>query len=325
MVKIGFPGTGAAALLLTAALMPFSAPAQQLDLAGNWAVRQHQDWEERGPGPEVVDYLGIPLSDESRTVALSYMASQLSEPERQCLYYTPQYIVFGPFGFKLWADFDTVTGKVLAWKLGAAIDHSVLTIWMDGRPHPPKDAPHTFDGFTTGEWEGNVLTTYTTHIKQGYVRRNGTPSSDQAVVTEHFYRHGDLLTVTALIEDPIYLTEPYVVSRTWVLDPTANLPPTPAPCLPVQEVPRLSGDGTVPHFLPGKNPFTGEVTKLYHIPEEAVMGGADTMYPEYRKKLKANYVPPEKCARYCCGWGGGPPNPALKLEGCPTGGQADGK
>jgi hypothetical protein len=49
------------------------------------------------------------------------------------------------------------------------------------------------------------------------------------------------------------------------------------------------------------------------------------MYPEYRKKLKANYVPPEKCIRYCCGWGGGMPNPALKLDGCPTGGQANGQ
>jgi hypothetical protein len=28
------------------------------------------------------------------------------------------------------------------------------------------------------------------------------------------------------------------------------------------------------------------------------------MYPEYRKKLQANYKPPEKCVRYCCGWEG---------------------
>jgi len=73
--------------------------------------------------------------------------------------------------------------------------------------------------------------------------------------------------------------------------------------MPVQEVPRLDGDNSsVSHYLPGKNPFMGEVTAMYHIPEEAVMGGADTMYPEYRKKLKANYVPPAKCVRYCCGW-----------------------
>jgi hypothetical protein len=77
---------------------------------------------------------------------------------------------------------------------------------------------------------------------------------------------------------------------------------TPAPCSPEAEVVRP--EGLVPHLLPGKNPFTDEVTKMYHIPVEAVMGGADTMYPEYRKKLKDNYVAPAKCVRYCCGWGG---------------------
>jgi hypothetical protein len=43
------------------------------------------------------------------------------------------------------------------------------------------------------------------------------------------------------------------------------------------------------------------------------------MYPEYRKLLKDKYVPPEKCVRYCCGWGGGQGNAAPGLR-CITGG-----
>ena len=35
-----------------------------------------------------------------------------------------------------------------------------------------------------------------------------------------------------------------------------------------------------------------EVTERYHIPLEAVLGGPEPMYPEYRKKLKDKYVPP---------------------------------
>jgi hypothetical protein len=118
-------------------------------------------------------------------------------------------------------------------------------------------------------------------------------------------RHGNILAISAHIEDPIYLTEPVVIGLNWQLDPTSNPAPTPAPCTPEVEVPRLESATVVPHLLPGKNPFVGELTRLYHIPEEAVMGGAETMYPEYRKKLKANYVAPEKCVRYCCGWQGG--------------------
>ncbi len=293
-----------AALLAGSALAPLRSAAQTLDLAGQWAPREHQDFQDRGGGPDPVDYTAIPLNAEARTRALTYTSSILSMPERQCLYYPPFYIVFGPQGFKIWADFDSVTGKVLAWKVGAAIDRSVITIWMDGRPHPSPYAPHTFDGFTTGVWEGDVLTTYTTHMKAGYFRRNGVPSSDETTMTAHFMRHGNSLTISAHIEDPVYLTEPYVISRTNQLDPSVNLPPTPAPCMPEAEIPRLAGNGVVPHYLPGKNPFVDEMTNLYHIPQEAVLGGAEEMYPEYRKKLKDHYVAPEKCIRYCCGWGG---------------------
>jgi len=81
----------------------------------------------------------------------------------------------------------------------------------------------------------------------------------------------------------------------------------PTPCEEVDEEERA--EGVVPHWLPGTNPSIGEVTKFYGIPLDAVRGGAETMYPEYRKKLKGKYVAPVKCTRYCCSEG-------LKLEGC---------
>jgi hypothetical protein len=36
------------------------------------------------------------------------------------------------------------------------------------------------------------------------------------------------------------------------------------------------------------------MTDMWGIPVEAVMGGAETMYPEYRKKLKETYKRPAK-------------------------------
>jgi hypothetical protein len=137
-------------------------------------------------------------------------------------------------------------------------------------------------------------------MKVAYLRRNGTPSSDQATLIEHIVRHEDILAIMGIIEDPVYLTEPAVMLSVWEEDPHATVPRTSQPCEPIAEDLRLA-DGTVPHYLPGKNPFVNEVTGIYHIPEEAVLGGAETMYPEYRKKLKDKYVRPEKCDRYCCG------------------------
>jgi hypothetical protein len=136
-------------------------------------------------------------------------------------------------------------------------------------------------------------------------------------VLSHIVRHGDLLTITTIVEDPVYLTEPYIRTHSWELDPKQQVFPT--PCEPVVEVPRPKG--VVPHYLPGENPFINEVTKLYGIPLEAVRGGAETMYPEYRKKIKDMYVAPVKCDRYCCGWGGGGMANVAILH-CITGGSA---
>ena len=59
----------------------------------------------------------------------------------------------------------------------------------------------------------------------------------------------------------------------------------------------------MPHYVPEKNPFVDELTRLYGIPRDATLGGAETLYPEYRKKLKDRFVRPEKCAQNC----GAPP------------------
>ena len=42
-----------------------------------------------------------------------------------------------------------------------------------------------------------------------------------------------------------------------------------------------------------------EMDRLYHIPREAAMGGAATMYPEFRDKIKDKFTIPEKCKINC--------------------------
>ena len=157
----------------------------QVDLTGSWAAINHEDALERGPGPYAVDFTGIPLNDEGRAKALTYSASQLSMIERQCALYTQLYLMLGPFGLTVWNETDAVTGDTVAIVIGAWEDRAPLTIWMDGRPHPSKHAPLLRGGFTTGVWEGETLVTRTTHMKANYLRRNGAPSSDAAVMTMH--------------------------------------------------------------------------------------------------------------------------------------------
>jgi hypothetical protein len=294
------------ALLGIAPCLPLHA---QVDLSGTWSARHYGDSlaNRPGPGPVPVDYLGLPLNDAARVRALSYSPSQVSQPDRVCALYAPSYIMQGPFGLKIWNETEAGNGTTVAWKLGAWEDREALTAWMDGRPHPSKNAPHENGGFSTGTWQDDVLTIYTTHMKAGFIRRNGTPLSDQAAMTLRLFRHGDLLTVTARYDDPLYLTEPLYLTRIFQLSSVPPMRTTGQPCIQGDEgVP----EGAVPHYLPGKNPFLDEMTKQYNIPAEAALGGAETMYPDYRKKLKDKYVAPEKCTRFC----GGPGQYPLRVD-----------
>ena len=106
-------------------------------------------------------------------------------------------------------------------------------------------------------------------MKAGFLRKNGPPSSDQATMTSRFFRHGDILTVLAVVEDPIYLAEPHIVTKSFQLSATPMSPVGP-PCVTAFEGKR-PGE-SVPHYVPEKNPFVDELTKLYHLPREAVLG-----------------------------------------------------
>ena len=283
-------------------LMMASVPAfAQIDLSGSWQAINHEDSMERGGGPYLVDYAGLPFNENGRARALSYSQSQLSMPERICAFYTQFHMLLGPFGLKIWNETEPLNGRTIAWKIGAWEDKDTTTIWMDGRAHPSKNAPHEKAGFTTGEWEGDVLTTYTTHMPAGYIRRNGSPSSDQATMTLHFFRHGDMLTLAGLLEDPVNLAEPYIITRSYSLS-LNTITPAAAPCLVGDEGPQ---QGVVPHYLPEKNPFIDELSKLYGIPPEAALGGAETMYPDFRKKIKDKFKMPAKCTLNCGGPRGG--------------------
>ena len=145
-------------------------------------------------------------------------------------------------------------------------------------------------GFSTGKWEGDVLTVETTHLKQGWLRRNGLPESDQTTLTEHFIRHGQYLTHVTISHDPVYLTEPLIRTENFVMaarDPGNWL----WPCEYVVEITNRP-KGEVPNYLPGENPFLTEFAARWGIPVEATRGGAETMYPEYRLKLKTLAKPP---------------------------------
>ena len=269
---------GFAAVWVMVAL-PGSAFAQ-IDMNGVWAPIFHEDQPERVPGPEVGDYAGLPINDAARARADAWDASLLTLPEHQCKPHPSTYGFRGVGNLRLRFDFDDATQRLVKINTQIQWMEQKREIWMDGRPHPPEYAPHTWQGFSTGRWDGPVLVVRTTHLKAGWMRRNGLALSDRATMEERFIRHGDFLTHVYMISDPVYLTEPLVKTNGFRLQLNGEVQPY--PCESVDEVIRAAG--VVPHHLPNTNDASEQYAKKHHLSLEGVKGGAETALPEFVKR-----------------------------------------
>ena len=265
-----------------------AAVAQQVDLSGEWGVTYFEDILHRGATLVPGDNTGVPLSEAGRRKAESWDESVVATHERQCVPHTVQYAVRGPGNIRFAKVVDQETGRLIAYSLQGSYVGHFRNIWMDGRPHPSELARHSYTGFSTGRWERNILVVNTTHMKMGYLDRNGMPSSELGKMTEDFIRHGDRLTAVTFIHDPVFLNAPFIRSTDFVYNPTGNAGNW-GVCAPDQIVDELldKPKGYVPHHLPGvADPNRELFLTSRQVPLEAARGGTATTFPEYAAKMK---------------------------------------
>lgn len=279
---------GKAALAAALWLVAAGPALAQADLVGDWKSRSH---ENLAADPDIGEYEGLPINDRARRHAQTWNASLWTVPEHQCIPHPADYGA-NFSNVRITKITDPLTQATIAYQTNVAWMNPVRTIWMDGRPHPGPNALHTWEGFSTGVWEGDVLTVTTTHMKEGYPRRNGLPRSANGTLIEHFIRVGDMLTWVSRTEDPAYLTEPYVKSITFYLDPGYQV--SVYPCSTDVEIVRPEGE--IPHYLT-QNPDLWEYAQKHGLPREAVSGGRETMYPEYMSKLPTTGAPAAPTSR----------------------------
>src|SRR5678816_271564 len=122
-------------------------------------------------------------------------------------------------------------------------------------------------------------------LKQGWLRRNGTPESDQATVTEFFIRHGDHLTNTTVVDDPVFLTEPVVRSNDYYRTPIDHGTWLYA-CDDSEQIVGRAPD-VVPHYDFGKQPYAREYSERHKLPLGVAWTGAPSMYPGYADTAKS--------------------------------------
>lgn len=122
----------------------------------------------------------------------------------------------GLYSFQVWHEPEAVK---IAYEYGGV----VRTIHLNGNP-APQGTPHTPEGYSTGEWNGDVLHVETTHLTPDFATyiggreatTRGGPTSEQARVTERIWlsraTEGALM-IEMTLDDPVYYTEPFVWAR----------------------------------------------------------------------------------------------------------------
>jgi cyclase len=275
--------TGVAVVLAVAAAVA-QQPAPTLDMSGYWTPVMHEDALERGSGPEIADYGGFPVNEAGRMWGLSYDPSRITLRQHQCAAYVAPYMMRAAGNFRIWEERDPDTQRLIAVHVYGQVTEGHRTIWMDGRPHPPAWAPHTARGFSTGRFVGNALVVRTTHLKQGWLRRNGLPNSDQATMVDFFVRNGARLTNMTVTTDPVFLSEPIVRSNDYGQQPTDHQAWLYA-CDDGEQILDRASD-YVPHYLFGKQPYVREFSTRYNVPFAASVIGASSMYPGLAARLR---------------------------------------
>jgi glyoxylase-like metal-dependent hydrolase (beta-lactamase superfamily II) len=253
-----------------------------LDISGAWFnTAQNTD---SNATIQLVAYGGYPLNEAGRLYAMAWDPNRNASPQQQCAQYSPHFLLHGGGNYRFWEERDPHTQRLIAIKMYGQITEGMRTIWMDGRPHPPAYARHTFLGFSTGKYEGTGLTVYTTHMKRNWIKANGMTQSDQATLVEHFIRHGDSITYVSVLKDPVYLSEPLIRSTEMVRSvrsPEAWL----YACDDGELILNRAKD-RAPNYAFGQNPFLREYSEQHRVPLLGALGGAQTMYPEFMAKLK---------------------------------------
>ncbi len=281
-----------------------AAASAQVDLSGDWVLESTQDALKYGIGPLTDMFAGIPVNDQGRQAGITYPGDEGQELNRQCQPWPTHYLFMGPWGGRFAAVHDD-QGRLTAWTLSSpAYDRLAITIWMDGRPPPSPLSLHTFGGFNTGRWEGSTLVVSTSMLKDGYLERNGLPSSNRETDTFFFTRHGDELTMMGVVRDPVYLEAPWVLARTLKLVSAGSVVADPILyCMPAEVLAGFTdGYHSAIELPPREAQQLNFMQKRYDLPPIATLGGAQTMYPEFAKTIDREYKPPTAyCSLYCTG------------------------
>jgi hypothetical protein len=227
------------ALLITTTASVLAQPSipqgrlgASVDLTGTWVSIITEDWQWRMVTPQIGDFSSIPENDAAKAIAMEWRPEQ--DVGNECRAYGAATIMSEPSRLRIsWVDDMTLLMEV---------DSGMQNRTFHFNEADSSGAPSR-QGFTVASWERNApprgrvrapatrnpafiidasapktLEAHTNNLIPGYLRKNGIPHSDQATVTEYInvieIADGTTWLIdTVIVEDPIFLSQPYVISR----------------------------------------------------------------------------------------------------------------
>jgi hypothetical protein len=250
----------AVSLFLAAAMVHAQAPGGQakqapqtaqaaapIDLTGYWVSIIVDEWRFR-VSPQKGDIPYLPLNPEARKIANAWDSDKDEAAGNQCKAYGAVGVMQRPGRLHItWDSPNTL-------KIDADAGAQTRLLHFD-RPPAQLGAP-SWQGYSSAQWQvagrvlldlggvgfapgggggrnqgpaprGGTLKVVTTNMLPGYIRKNGVPHSEKAVLTEYFNRlagaeNDTYLAVTAIVEDPTYLTQPFVRTYNFKKQPDAT-------------------------------------------------------------------------------------------------------
>jgi hypothetical protein len=205
---------------------PTPQAAAPIDLTGYWVSVVDEDWRFRMVVPPPGDYNGVPTTAAARQVADAWDPAKDEASGDVCKAFGAPALLRQPGHLHFtWQDDRTMRMDMDAgtqtrlfhfgdWKAPAGpptLQGDSVASWEF-----PLRRPDPTDASTPPQGRGSLKVS-TSHLKAGYLRKNGVPYSENATLTEYYdmlkEANGDLmLVVTSVTTDPQYLREPFIVT-----------------------------------------------------------------------------------------------------------------
>ena len=227
----------AAAVSLPAAVLAQGAGSARagapVDLTGYWVSVVHEDWAWRMRTPAPGDYASVPLNDAGRSAADRWTVAL----DGSCLAHGAAAVLRMPTRLHItWADDQTLRidadagAQSRLLRFGAVEAARRPSLQGQSRARWATTRSVTGSGATGGVLTSRLqaapwasLEVVTTAMQPAWLRPNGVLYSGNAVLTEYFDRFEDgedeWFTVTTSVDDPTYLTEPFVISSNFRREP----------------------------------------------------------------------------------------------------------